>query len=157
MRKRWQGLLAELSDRPDVRQLEQFLTRLLEARGEEVEFVVLFGSMARGNWSRGSDYDVLLGLAGEDGKRLVDRIGELSQFAVGSIEVFPYVRSEWERMFGSFNLLLLDALEHGVVLFDRGAFARMRGVFRQWRQEGIVIPYRDGWRIQPGTHVAHGG
>jgi len=56
--------------------LERFLEELLERRGEEVEFVVLFGSMARGDWSAGSDYDLLIGLRGDDGRRFIDRLGE---------------------------------------------------------------------------------
>ena len=37
-------LKALLPDRPEVENLERFLERLLDTRGEEVEFVVLFGS-----------------------------------------------------------------------------------------------------------------
>ena len=55
-------MLNALSDRPEIDRLWRFLERLLATRSEDVEFVVLFGSMARGNWSRGSDYDVLVGL-----------------------------------------------------------------------------------------------
>jgi len=44
-------LLKGLSDLPNVEKLERFLERLLERRGEELEFVVLFGSMAGGDWS----------------------------------------------------------------------------------------------------------
>jgi hypothetical protein len=50
-------------------------------------------------------------------------------------------------MFESRYLLLLDALEHGVVLWDRGSFARMRATFRRWREASLVVPWRDGWRI----------
>lgn len=152
MRRRCVGLLKALSDRPEVERLERFLKRLLEGRSEELEFVVLFGSMARGDWSRGSDYDILIGLRGDDGKRLIDRMGEFSPLVDGNIEVFPYSRSEWWRMFEEFHSLLLEALEHGMVLWDRGAFAEMRSIFRQWRERGLVIPWRVGWKIsEPAT------
>jgi predicted nucleotidyltransferase len=146
------GLLNALSDRPEVEKLERFLERLLEQRGEELEFVILFGSMARGDWSRGSDYDILIGLRGDDGKRLIDRMAEFSPLVEGNIEVFPYSRSEWRRMVEGFHPLLLEALEYGVVLWDRGAFAEMRGVFRQWRESGLVTPWGLGWKIgEPAT------
>lgn len=141
-------LKALLSERPEVEKLERFLERLLDTRGEEVEFVVLFGSMAKGNWSRGSDYDVLIGLRGEDGKRLIDRMYEISLLAEGNIEVFPYSRAEWQRMFAGFHPLLLEAFEHGVILFDQGAFAAMREVFRRWRAEGVLTPAGFGWKIE---------
>lgn len=143
-------MLRALLDRPDAEQLERFLQRLLKARGEEVEFVVLFGSTAKGEWSRGSDYDVLIGLRGEDGKRLLDRMAELSDLVEGSIEVFPYSRSEWQRMFEELHLLMLEVLEYGLVLFDRGAFAEMRKEFQRWREDGTVVPSGCGWRLSGG-------
>ncbi len=139
-------MLEGLSDRPDVKQVERFLEELLDRKGEELEFVVLFGSMARGDWSVGSDYDLFIGLTRDDGRRFIDRLEEFSA-REGRIEVFPYARSEWQRMFEGFHPLLLDALEHGVVLWDRGAFAQMRERFRKWRQEGRVRPWRCGWKI----------
>jgi len=140
-------LLKVLSDRPEVEKLESFLQSLLQRRGDELEFIVLFGSMARGDWSRGSDYDVLVGLSGDDEKRWIDRLEEFSHPVHGHIEVFPYSRSEWQRMFAEFHPLLLEALEYGVVLFDRGAFAGMQEVFRQWRDSGWVTPWGSGWKI----------
>jgi predicted nucleotidyltransferase len=140
-----------LSDRPEVEKLERFLERLLETRGGEIEFAVLFGSMARGNWSQGSDYDVLIGLRGEDGQRLIERMYEFSLLVEGNIEVFPYNRAAWQRMFESFHPLLLEALEHGVVLFDQGTFAAMREVFYRWRADGVVTPSGRGWKIDQPT------
>ena len=142
-------MLSALSDRPEIDRLCAFLERLLEARSEDVEFVVLFGSMARGNWSRGSDYDVLVGLRAEDGRRLTDRIGDFESLVDGNIQVFPYDRPSWERMFRSFHPLLLEALDHGVILFDRGRFAAMREAFAEWRAAGVVRRSAFGWNIAP--------
>ena len=142
-------MLSALSDRPEIDRLRDFLERLLGARPEDLEFVVLFGSMARGNWSRGSDYDVLVGLRAEDGRRLTDRMGDFESLVDGNIQVFPYDRPGWEQMFRSFHPLLLEALDHGVILFDRGRFATMRDVFRGWRAAGVVTPVSSGWKIAP--------
>jgi len=136
-----------LSDRPEVAKLERFLKELLERWEEELEFVVLFGSMARGDWSVGSDYDLLIGLRSDDGKRFIDRLGDFSP-REGNIEVFPYSRSEWRRMFAEYHPLLLEALAHGVVLWDRGAFAEMRKTFQEWLKTGKVSPWRQGWKIK---------
>jgi predicted nucleotidyltransferase len=135
------------SEVPDRDQLERWLRPLWEQRAGDLAFVVLFGSRARGDWSRGSDFDLLLGLAGDDGLRLVDRIGQLSAIIGGNVDVFPYSRSEWQRMFADRHPLLLEALEHGVVLRDDGTFARMRKTFRAWRRRGHVVPWRQGWKI----------
>jgi predicted nucleotidyltransferase len=141
-------LLQTLLDRPEAEKFTACLDALLAPRRAELEFIVLFGSMARGDWSRGSDYDVLIGLCGDDGKRLLDRMAEFAPSSSGvAIDVFPYSRSEWQRMFREYHPLLLEALEHGVVLWDRGAFAEMHATFRQWRQCGQVQPWRSGWKI----------
>lgn len=140
-------MLKALSHLPEVEKLERFLLRLLEKRGAEIEFVILFGSMAKGNWSASSDYDLLIGLRGEDGQRLIERLGEFLSYAEGDLQPFPYSRSEWERMFREYHPLLLEALEHGVVLHDLGAFARMKETFREWRESGRVCPWRSGWKI----------
>lgn len=140
-------MLKELSDRPEIDRLQTFVQRLLDERGDEVEFVVLFGSMARGDWLPGSDYDVFIGLRGDDGLRLVDRMLEFSQLAEGTVEVFPYARSQWDRMFRGPSAFLLEVLEHGVVLWDHGGFAEMRRTFHRWREAGLVTPYTRGWRI----------
>ncbi len=144
-------MLSVLSDRPELDRLERFLDRLLETRAEDLEFVVLFGSMARGNWSIGSDYDVLVGLRVADGKRLTDRIGDFESLVDGNVQVFPYDRPAWERMFESFHTLLLEALDYGLILFDRGGFAGMRDVFHGWRADGVVTPLGSGWQIAPPT------
>jgi hypothetical protein len=130
-----------------VEQFAAFLDALLGQRCAELEFIVLFGSMARGDWSRGSDYDVLIGLCGEDGKRLLDRMAEFTLPVGIAIDVFPYSRSEWQRMFQEYHPLFLETLEYGMVLWDRGAFAEMRAIFHQWRQHGQVRPWRLGWKI----------
>lgn len=138
------GLLKALSDRPEVEKLERFLERLLEKRGKELEFVVLFGSMARGDWARGSDYDVFIALEDDDGKRLIDRMAEFDNLVEANTEVLPYSRSEWQRMFDGFHPLLLEVLENGIVLWDRGGFAEMRDVFSRWRDSGLVVPWKMG-------------
>ena len=132
---------------PEWGELNSSVDRLLRDRGDDIEFIVLFGSRARGNWSADSDYDVLIGLRKEDGKRLMDRIYEFSLLVQGNIEVFPYSCGEWKRMFQGRNLLMLEALDHGVILFDRGGFQAMRQQFQQWRDAGEVAPSGSGWRI----------
>ena len=142
-----------LSDLPRYEELERFLNKLLKEKGDEIEFVVLFGSMARGDWSQYSDYDLLIGLRREDGRRLIDRISEFDAFVEGEIDVFPYSRSEWRWMFKEYHPLLLEALEYGLILWDRGAFGEMLKLFRRRRSEGVVSPWKSGWKISlPDKH-----
>lgn len=51
-------------------------------------------------------------------------------------------------MFAEYHHLLLEALAHGVVLWDSGAFAEMRKTFQGWLESGKVTPWRQGWKIK---------
>ena len=135
----------------DEKPIQKFLKRVMETRGNEIEFIVLFGSRAKGEWSKGSDYDLLIGLQIDDGKRLIDRIYEFSLLSNGEVQPFPYSRMEWERMFKELHLLLLEALNHGIILFDRGSFRKMKEIFLKMREEGIITPTETGWRIKEKT------
>jgi predicted nucleotidyltransferase len=132
---------------PEAENLKKFVERVLSERGDEIAFIVVFGSAAKGKWTVRSDLDVFIGLSVDDDLRLIDRIGQFADLAEGNLEVFPYARSEWKRMFDSLHPLLLEVLEDGIVLFDKGDFAAMREIFRKWRSDGLVIRNQFGWRI----------
>jgi predicted nucleotidyltransferase len=138
-----------LSDRPDIDRLRHYVETALAQRGEEIEFIVLYGSMARGNWSRGSDFDLLIGLRGEDGQRFLDRVYEFEQIAPGPIEPFVYSRNEWERMWQQFHLTFLEAADYGIPLFDRGAWARIRQEFQRYLAAAVVERRPGGWQRFP--------
>jgi predicted nucleotidyltransferase len=136
-----------LSAHPEAKALQAFVERLMQERGDEVEFVVVFGSAAKGNWTQGSDVDVFVGLRVDDSLRLTDRIGLFARWVTGNLEVFPYARSQWERMFAQKHLLLLEALADGIVLVDRGAFRAMRAKFQEWLAKGHLRRLKSGWQI----------
>src|SRR5207245_8987454 len=66
-----------------------------------------------------------------------------------ALPIFPYSRSEWERMAADRSVMLLEALEDGLVLWDRGRFGRLRQEFHAWRASGLVRRFGAGWRIAP--------
>ena len=137
-----------LSNRPHVEKLWGFVDRVLKQKGDEIEFIVLYGSMANGNWSVGSDYDILIGLRIDDGKRFIDRLYDYSLLTSAPIDIFAYSQSELDLMFKDFHLTLLESLNHGVVLFDRGRWAKMREQFEEWKTSGVIEQMPLGWRIK---------
>jgi predicted nucleotidyltransferase len=147
----------QLSDRPDIDRFRGYIETLLQQRGDEIEFVVLFGSMARGNWSRGSDYDLLIGLRTDDGKRFLDRVYEYERLAPGPIEPFVYSWSEWQSMWNDLHLTLLEAADHGIPLYDRGAWSPLREEFRQLLASGAVERRPGGWQRYPERRAGDAG
>lgn len=140
-------MLETLSDRPGIERLREFVRELVARYGDRVAFVVLFGSMARGDWSAGSDYDVLVGLEGQEGKRFDERFEEIGRFAPPGIEPFVYTPPECRRMLEEGHLTLFGALSDGIVLRDQGEWSRLTADFRRRVEEGRIVREDRGWRI----------
>lgn len=115
---------------------------------ESVEFVVLFGSRARGDAMVDSDYDLVVGLRHEDRRRFVQRIGVYQDTETGRCDVFPYTPSELDLMERDHNELLLEALADGAALFDRGAWRRLRGRFQERLDTGLLRRSSIGWEFR---------
>lgn len=147
MPKKSSLLPEKLYSQPEAERLAKFLQRLLEEKGEEVEFVVLYGSRARGDWKPWSDFDVLVGLSVDDGKPFLRRLDEYWALKEPLVQPLVYSRPEWERMVEEFRPLFLDALADGVVLFDRGGWENLKRRFERWLEEGKVRREGRLWRI----------
>ena len=92
------------------------------ARNIEREFsakeIILFGSIARGDYGLYSDADILIILEKSEKKRYFDRIPELIGFFAESpihVDIFPYTLMEINRMKDS-NLFINRALKEGISL-----------------------------------------
>jgi predicted nucleotidyltransferase len=106
-------------DREGVRRAVAEYVHVLAARHAELEEVVLFGSLASGTPVPGSDVDLLLILGSAD-RPFRERIPLFlpGRFPVG-VDVFPYTRSEIERMRREGNPLVLRMLRDGLTIFRR--------------------------------------
>jgi hypothetical protein len=144
-------MFEQLCDRPRLDALRGFVERALRAMGDDIAFVVLFGSMARGDHGRTSDFDLLVGLAREDGLEWLDRLDRFLAFNSGGVQPFPYTPAELAHMEADYHLTLLEACEDGVVIADRGGFAAMRSRHEARRRAGALERFPDGrgWRLRP--------
>ena len=108
---------------------------------EEVDFVVLFGSPARG---QGGELDILIGLHSDGKSRFIDRLQLWSGLGPG-VKALPYYPAELTLMREQLHLVLLDAADHGHTLFDRGVWQELR---RDLRENAPVerIP-GGGWKV----------
>jgi predicted nucleotidyltransferase len=120
-------------DREKVGAALQRYVQALRARPEVLQ-VIAFGSWVRGDSVPGSDVDLLIVLSHSD-KRFLDRIPDYmpSHFPVG-VDVFPYTRSEVERMFAENHSFLKRVLKEGQELFAK---ARPEGVKEQRTYEKL--------------------
>ncbi len=136
--------LPELNYAPLRPKLEEFMRELSTAYSEQVAFVVLFGSAARQEAGRGSDLDLLVGLTSESSERFLERLERFNDLAPG-VEVFPYTPSELQLMRSQLHFTLLEAADHGKVLFDRGRWGEISGEIRDLVASGGVRKIPGGW------------
>ncbi len=102
--------------------------------------MILIGSHASGKYYEYSDVDVLIcGRAFED-VRILDRFDVVSpSFTNIPIEPICMTPMEITEAFRDGNLTILDALQEGVVLFDKGKiWPQLQKQFELWKKQGIL-------------------
>ncbi len=117
---------------PVVRRYCEFLRELL---GDRLLSIMLFGSIARGDWDKNSDIDILIVAEGWEDKPAWVRIKELrraKEALEGSPEYSESLRAGYYPIIQNyclsveeakrFNRIYLDAVLDGIMLYDRNSF-----------------------------------
>lgn len=137
-----------LADRPHLDLLRTFFDHLMLVNGEHVDFVVLYGSYARGDWCSASDYDVLIGLRhNEPGRQIDDREHAFDAFNEGGVKTLSFTPSDLEKMRAGLHTVLLAALRDGIVLYDRGTWTREVERYQSLVDEGLIQLVHGAWRL----------
>lgn len=139
-------MFEHLSDRPHLESLQTFVAAVTQQRPDVVS-LVLFGSMAKGNFTAHSDYDVLVVIRGPDPRRVFDRNADFGSLADGWVEPQIYTMDEVRRMFADHHLTILEALHHGITLRDDGFWADLQRRFETLLTRGRLRPRPYGWQI----------
>ena len=94
--------------------------RLAQAR-PEVQRVILFGSLARGDAVPGSDVDLLVVVSTSD-RPFLDRSSQYRPTGIPiGVDVFAYTEEELNSMLEEGSAFVKDAVTEGTVLFERVA------------------------------------
>ncbi len=114
--------------------VRRYCELLWEVFGGRLVSVMLFGSVARGDWGRDSDIDFVVVVEGWEGVPVWERVRELGrvkELLERSVEYGEALRRGFWPVVqnyplsveeaGRFNMVYLDALLDGVILYDRGA------------------------------------
>ena len=139
-------MLDKLRELPRSTSLEKYLNELFKEKGNSIVSIILFGSMARGDYTKYSDYDLLI-IISSDKLNFKDRLLEFSKFSDGWVEPLVYTEEEAAQMFRDFNVLILDALKDGIVIYDRGFWDKLKESFNALLRKGVIAPKACGWRI----------
>ncbi|MGQ9782141.1 MAG: nucleotidyltransferase domain-containing protein [Nitrososphaeria archaeon] len=117
---------------PVIRKYCEILYRLLESR---LTSIMLFGSVARGDWDKNSDIDILVIGEGWEDKPIWERVKELMRAKEKLEESLEYVEAlragYWPiiqnyplslKEARNFNRIYLDAVIDGIILYDKDCF-----------------------------------
>ena len=111
-------------DRKRIRDRLREEAERLHQSHPEIERVILFGSLARGDAVPGSDADLLLVLRDSE-RPFRERAGAYRVAGVGvGVDVFAYTSRELAEMLDQGNAFVAQALREGVALWESVAAAR---------------------------------
>ncbi len=142
---------------PIIKKYCEILYKLL---GERLVSIMLFGSIARGDWDKNSDIDILIIADGWNDKPIWSRIKELRKAKREIEESLEYLESlkagYWPIIQNyplsieeakKFNRIYLDAVIDGIILYDKNNFLAQLLQSLRKRLEGmgsirITLPNR---------------
>ena len=124
--------------------MKGFVEAILKQKGDRILSIILFGSMAKGNYTRYSDHDLLI-LVSHEELNFKDRLYEYSLPSDGWVEPLVYTREEVEFMLEGLHPLILDALKDGLVIYDRGLWNSLKAKFNELLKGGTITPKEGGW------------
>lgn len=97
--------------------IEHYINKI--KRNVSLELAIIFGSYAKGNYSWGSDIDLLL-VAKKLPTRLIDRQQILIDPNIPiQIQAFAYTPEEFRKMLKENHPLLTEALKNGKIIYSK--------------------------------------
>lgn len=107
----------------------EFAQRVASALGDQVDAIVLYGSVARGEAKRDSDIDIMV--VSPDPQRTREKLSEIrSDFAYEQnytffISLVHYSREEIYKLRQIGSPFIQNVIREGVILYDNGTFSRV--------------------------------
>ena len=105
-------------DRPQLIEHLKCAAQVLRERHPEIELIVLFGSLARGDAVPGSDADLLI-VVSHSAEPFLQRTVRYRPAGVGvGVDVVAYTREELAALLEAGNAFVRQALREGMVLVE---------------------------------------
>lgn len=121
----------------NFKQLKEFVNKIVEHLNGEAT-VILFGSYARGDYNRASDFDIVV-ISNRLEKNPLKRTKEL--YALNKdflpVDIIAYTREEFLRALENLSPTALDAVSYGKVLHDDGFYRIAKKKFEELKKKGL--------------------
>jgi predicted nucleotidyltransferase len=140
--------LVEIEDRlkshPKLENLKKFLKIFFEQYS--ADFIILFGSSAKGDFNYRSDLDLLI-ISNSLGNDYFERLYKMQTITPGGIDFFLYTSKEFENMIQNFQLMALEALSSGIIIYDKGDGEKYKNYVENLIRGNKIQKLERGWKI----------
>ena len=109
---------------------EDFANKITEALDEQVDSIILYGSVARGEAGRDSDVDILV--IGADPSITRDRLSEICADLMYDrgytvlLSLAQFSQNDFQRLREIGSPFIRNVLTEGIILYDNGTYSRAR-------------------------------
>ena len=131
-------------NKPDFAALFKKMLEQIKVR-VQLKAVILFGSHARGDAHKFSDYDLVI-IADFQESYLKRALWVVQLAPDVSVDVFCYTPSEFESLFNSYNLTAIDAISEGIILFGEEFLKPYQEKYRDLVHRGLR---KKEWVLMP--------
>lgn len=142
------------------RQLRQKIThelrKIIEESRETLKpkLVIVYGSMARGDWHEGSDIDLLV-ISEEAHPKFTERAKVLQTIVHGHpVEPHVYTVREFGELLAHGRMTALDALTEGIIIYaEKNYLKEVREKLKQTREKLKPEKISNGWRLHTNVNL----
>ncbi len=131
---------------PHKEDIERFIGKIVASFKPNT--IILYGSMARGDYGVGSDIDIIV-IAKNLPESLDERLKVMAELndTTAPIECLAYTPREFRRMLKHTHPTALYAMDDGIILYDDGTVVEMREIFMKMKKTNIIKRFKHGWII----------
>lgn len=133
-----------LKKHPKLKDLISFLEKFF--LNHDAEFIVLFGSSSKGTFNYRSDLDLLIITNSIKGD-FFERLLQMQQITPGGIDFFVYNLTEFKQMVANFNLIALEALSSGLLIYDKNSGKEFQAIIKNLIENNKIQKLKQGWKI----------
>ncbi|MFO8017798.1 MAG: nucleotidyltransferase domain-containing protein [Promethearchaeia archaeon] len=144
LKKKFSEIKNLLEGHPKADKLINFLKSFY--KNYSAEFIILFGSGAKGNFNYKSDIDLLIVSDAIKGNYF-SKLRKMFDISKGGIDFFVYSTEEFKKMVNTYHLLAIEALANGILLYDKGLGKNYKNQIRELVKTNKLQRSKHAWVI----------